>query len=247
MKVAICIVGNPRSFKRTFPSFKENLLKQKHADIFIHTYNQIGQERSDVKIDGTAKEYIKLYSPIRYKIEELNFNFSMLQTMEPYFKSCYEVMQLVKNYEEEYNFKYDIIIKTRADMEYVKPLNIEILNICMNNKNTIFVNHICDLYKYYYDKFLSEQTPLQAAQKALEKNIISFKIDKQNEKEFLPSDYIFLGDRDSMQKCLEEPFKQISKLEQFSPGGERLLSHIVDIYNINYGLSTLYLETNCIR
>jgi hypothetical protein len=105
MKVAICIVGNPRSFKRTFPSFKKNLLKQTPADIFIHTYNQTGQERSDVNVDGTAEEYIELYSPIRSKIEELNFNFQMLQTMEPYFKSCYEVMQLVKNYEQENNFR----------------------------------------------------------------------------------------------------------------------------------------------
>lgn len=247
MKIAICIVGNPRSFKRTFPSFKENLLKQVTADIFIHTYNQIGQERSDVKVDGAAKEYIELYSPIHSKIDKLNFNFQMLNTMEPYFKSCYEVMQLVKNHEKEHNLKYDIIIKTRADMEYLRPLNINILNLCINNKNTIFVNHVCDLYRYYYENDLFESTPILAAQKAIEKNIISFRINKQNNKEFLPSDYVFLGDRNSMEKCLEEPFKQISKLSQFTPGGERLLGHIVDIFNINYGLSTLYLETNCVR
>ena len=50
-----------------------------------------------------------------------------------------------------------------------------------------------------------------------------------------------------MKICLEEPFKQISKLSEFSPGGEKLLSHIVDIFNIKYGLSTLYLNTNCLR
>lgn len=247
MKVAICIVGNPRSFKRTFESFKKNLLKQINADIFIHTYNQIGQERSDVYVDGTAEEYIELYSPVSRQIDELNFNFQILQTMEPYFKSCYEVMQLVKDYENKYNFKYDIIIKTRADMEYIKPINIDILNLCLNNKNTIFVNHVCDLYKYYYGNNLFEDTPILAAEKALNKNIITFKINQQNDKEFLPSDYIFLGDRNSMEKCLEEPFKQISKLSKFTPGGERLLGHIVDIFNINYGLSTLYIETNCVR
>lgn len=247
MRIAICIVGNPRSFKRTFPSFKDNLLQQTNADIFIHTYNQIGQERSDVHVDGTAHEYIQLYSPVSSKIDQLNFSFQMLQTMEPYFKSCYEVMQLVKKYEQEQNFKYDLIIKTRADMEYVKPLNVEILNICLNNSNTVFVNHVCDLYKYYYGDNLFEDTPILAAQKAIDKNILSFKINQQINKEFLPSDYVFLGDRSSMQKCLEEPFKQITKLSQFFPGGERLLGHIVDIYNINYGLSTLYLETNCIR
>jgi thiol-disulfide isomerase/thioredoxin len=247
MKVAICIVGNPRSFKRTFPSFKKNLLKQTPADIFIHTYNQTGQERSDVNVDGTAEEYIELYSPVRSKIEELNFNFQMLQTMEPYFKSCYEVMQLVKNYEQEYNFQYDIIIKTRADIEYLKPLDIKILDIIINNKNTIFVNHVCDLYKYYYGNNLFEDQPILAAEKALKENITSFKITTQNNKEFLPSDYVFLGDRKSMEKSLEEPFKQISKLSQFSPGGERLLAHIVDIFNINYGLSTLYIKYNCLR
>jgi thiol-disulfide isomerase/thioredoxin len=191
MKVAICIVGNPRSFKRTFPSVKKNLLKQTPADIFIHTYNQTGQERSDVNVDGTAEEYIELYSPVRSKIEELNFNFQMLQTMEPYFKSCYEVMQLVKNYEQEYNFQYDIIIKTRADIEYLKPLDIKILDIIINNKNTIFVNHVCDLYKYYYGNNLFEDQPILAAEKALKENITSFKITTQNNKEFLPSDMYF--------------------------------------------------------
>jgi thiol-disulfide isomerase/thioredoxin len=247
MRVAICIVGNPRSFKRTFLSFRDNLLKQNCADIFIHTYDQIGQERSDVNVDGTPEEYIDLYSPVRNKIEKLNFNFQMLQTMEPYFKSCYEVMQLVKNYEQEYNFQYDIIIKTRADIQYIEPINKKILNIINNNRNTIFVNHVCDLYKYYYENSLFEDQPILAAEKALKENITSFKIITQNDKEFLPSDYVFLGDRKSMEKCLEEPFKQISKLSQFSPGGERLLAHIIDTFNINYGLSTLYIKYNCIR
>jgi hypothetical protein len=40
-----------------------------------------------------------------------------------------------------------------------------------------------------------------------------------------------------MEKSLEEPFKQISKLSQFSPGGERLLAHIVDIFNTFYKIT----------
>lgn len=248
MKIAICIVGNPRSFKRTFSSFKENLLKNINADIFIHTFENTGQERSDVTVDGTTSEYINLYKPNLNKVDKIHFDFQHLNNMEPYFRSCYEVVKLVENYEEQYNFKYDILIKTRADILYLEPLNKKILEIIYNNKNTIFVNHVCYNNQYYYNSYEYELSPELAAQKSLEKNIFSFKMDKKNNsEEHLPNDYIFLGDRKSMQIALEEPYKNISKLIEFSPGGERLLNHVINSYNINYGLSTLYLKVNCLR
>ena len=64
--VAVIISGNPRSFKRCYPSFKENIIDTLNPDIFIHTWRLECREIPDVTVDGSCEEYIDLYKPTAF-------------------------------------------------------------------------------------------------------------------------------------------------------------------------------------
>ena len=72
-KIAIQLAANPRSFKRCYPFFKANILDTLNPDVFIHTWNLKGKERPDVTTDGSCEEYIELYKPKKFIIEDLEY------------------------------------------------------------------------------------------------------------------------------------------------------------------------------
>jgi hypothetical protein len=159
MRVAVIVCGNPRSFKRTYPFFKANVLDTLNPDVFIHTYNLEGKERPDVKVDGTPEEYINLWNPKAYEIEDLKFNYEHLQTMVPYFKSLYRSHEIMKDYEAVHEIKYDVILKTRADVKFCHPVKDSYLLPCLV-QDVIFVSHFHDGlpndYMFYSNRKMME-------------------------------------------------------------------------------------------
>jgi hypothetical protein len=139
MKVAIQLAANPRSFKRCFDSFNKNILQELNPDIFIHTWNLKGSERPDVKTDGTCEEYIDLYKPNSYQIEDLEYNYEPLQTMVPHFTSRYKTNELRKRYQEKNNIKYDVIICGRPDVKLLSPFKMEYAK--MVEEDSIWIHH----------------------------------------------------------------------------------------------------------
>jgi len=125
MKVAIQLPANPRSFKRCYESFKTNILDTLNPDIFIHTWDLKGKERPDVITDGSCQDYIDLYKPKEFIIEELNYNYQPLQTMVPHFTSRFKVNELRKRYQQKNNIKYDVVIFGRPDVKLMSPFKME--------------------------------------------------------------------------------------------------------------------------
>ena len=109
MKIAIQLAANPRSFKRNYESFKKNILDTLSPDVFIHTWRLHGNERPDVTTDGSCEEYVDLYKPNAYEIEDLRYNYQPLMTMVPHFTSRYKTNLLRKKYQESHNIKYAVI------------------------------------------------------------------------------------------------------------------------------------------
>lgn len=117
MKIALCFSGQARSFKQGYEYYKKNLLSFYDVDVFIHTWEF-----------PESEELIKLYKPISYVIEPaLKDNFDQIYTNTPnphkwparftvaalysMEKSCW----LKKEHEQENNFVYDWVIKSRTD------------------------------------------------------------------------------------------------------------------------------------
>lgn len=136
MKVAICVSGHVRDYESFLPGLKK-LKDHFNADLFIHSYklrgNDIrfafGGETQSEKID--YNKIVGILDPKLYEFTEelepfdfLKGRFYAEQKMfltEPHYKMIYKMWccnELKKQYENENNFKYDLVIRTRFDLSY---------------------------------------------------------------------------------------------------------------------------------
>jgi hypothetical protein len=159
MKIAFCLSGQPRFVEKGVDSFQKNILKNNNVDIFIH--NWYDKNNKNKKFDSSqfyldsktghqsekTESILNNLSPKKIILEQpKNFEeFSHLvdlptakQTkLASMFYSMYRCNQLKKEYEHENGFIYDLVIKTRIDIEYNQQLDILKL-INDNYENNIF-------------------------------------------------------------------------------------------------------------
>jgi len=199
MKIAVQIAANPRSFKRNYEYFKKNIVDTLNPDIFIHTWRLHGRERPEVTTDGTCEEYIDLYKPKAYEIEDLHYNYQPLMTMAPHFTTRYRVNEIRKKYEKENNIKYDVVIMHRADIRLTNPP-------ISNN----------------YGQVIGSEFKMEYAERLKEDEIWIHHF-----KEGIPADYFFYSSPKWMDIGIEGCFNNLDKLNIFSPGSERLWWHVL--------------------
>lgn len=142
MKIALCISGQPRNLLRNVPNLINNLIKPNNiTDIFIHTWYD--KSLDNTHFDSAQPQLdsrIGVYLPDSdlYLIEHLNPKKILCEKPKTFdelnhlknlptaiqkrlasnFYSVWMCNELKKNFELENNFKYDIVIKTRVDLEY---------------------------------------------------------------------------------------------------------------------------------
>lgn len=126
MNIAVCVSGQLRNFKETFPYFKENIINHLNPDVFIYG-------------DGLSDELIELYEPkgFGYQKDLIDYDYSGhiveggvrptgIINMYYKIKMCNE---LKKNYELQNQFKYDLVIRARFDEFFIRKFNQEELQI----------------------------------------------------------------------------------------------------------------------
>jgi hypothetical protein len=171
MKIAVCLSGQPRGIPLSLDQLKNNILTPNEiVDTFVHTWYhpdwdnvpfdsaQPGQEDGRLgkwkpKTDQIIKESL---NPLKITIEKPN-NFaefldllgqpSAVQTkMASIFYGMWKANELKKEYENEHNFKYDIVLRVRFDLFYNHPLLLK--EFMANNSNDgIFLS-----YKFQHDR-----------------------------------------------------------------------------------------------
>lgn len=82
-RVALCLSGQPRSVRKTFPYIFENIIKPNNADVFVHiNYDPSDNYIEKTHLDGGCCEYTEnmidviqeLYNPVRMLFEKpINF------------------------------------------------------------------------------------------------------------------------------------------------------------------------------
>jgi hypothetical protein len=148
MKLAICISGLPRSFKRTYNSLDKYILSQHDCDIFISTWDFIsaGSGTRVYAQDGSVEEYISLYKPKSYEVEKFTddtldnlFNYrslkqkyNILPSLLPMSYKVYKTNKLRLDFEMKNFIKYDAVIRARSDLSYQS---------CIPNQELLRVNH----------------------------------------------------------------------------------------------------------
>ena len=117
MKIALCLSGQARSFKKGFEYHKKNLLNKYDVDVFIHTW-----KADDIEV------WTELYKPVDILIEDsLTDDFDSLYTNTPnaekwpprftvaMFYSMYRSNEMKVTHEMKEKFTYDWVIKSRPD------------------------------------------------------------------------------------------------------------------------------------
>lgn len=130
MKIALCLSGQPRSFKQGYSYHKEHLLDYHDVDVFIHTWAVRGIEELNIlyrpkamlvesSLEGNFDQmYINTPDAIRHPPR---FTVSMLYSM-------WQSSNLREEYEKKHKFKYDWVIKSRTDFALNTLIPFELLN-----------------------------------------------------------------------------------------------------------------------
>lgn len=150
MKIAICISGHLREgHKLCFPSVKKYLLDKYDCDIFVSSFKEMGA-KNYANADNHPIEdnddvtgiILDTYKPKRYNIEHGNANWlSVLRDrynglttrngtkvwqVAAMHRNIYDAQRLRREYEGDSGTKYDLVIRTRFDNEFISDTVAEL-------------------------------------------------------------------------------------------------------------------------
>tara|TARA_R110000765_G_scaffold395112_1_gene488814 strand:- start:19 stop:762 length:744 start_codon:yes stop_codon:yes gene_type:complete len=132
MRVAICLSGELRNYKDTFPYFKKYIMDVLNPDIFIYTNgNEDFLNNYNAKSISIQEGSVDLNHGYR-QVHDSTSVISVLNQQHK-IESC---NKLKIEYENEHDFKYDIVIRCRLDSFFTRPFSSEELQ---PNKDVILV------------------------------------------------------------------------------------------------------------
>ncbi|MBN8550160.1 MAG: hypothetical protein J0M12_12655 [Deltaproteobacteria bacterium] len=141
MRVALCLSGMPRSFKKCADGLFRNFIDIYKPDIFISTWLSEMVDDAFPETDS-PHELIDLYKPLKFDIEIYNEkrkasfetnpfkNFSdrggrSVSRMIPMFYKIHLADMHRFYYEQENKFAYDVVVRCRTDILLHKPVQLE--------------------------------------------------------------------------------------------------------------------------
>lgn len=168
MKTALCLSGHLRSFRHTFQSLKNNIIDPLNCDVFIHTWDVIGaptgKNPGDIKNENfktinCLQDIYGMFNPKYMSIEEQQDKLDLFinQTNDikvpadeqqyimkhiglhiSMFYSIFMSNNLRKDYEQENNIEYDLIVRCRPDLFFKTILDFSMFA----DKNKLYVPDI---------------------------------------------------------------------------------------------------------
>lgn len=176
MKIALCLSGQPRYLDIGYQYLYNIFLSKYDVDVFSHIWFDekltnkdidfcIRYNRSHKWEKNSDKKVLDLYKPKKYIFEPpkqfstqpfLGANFELIkpENVLSMYYSIEQANKLKKEYEEENNFKYDVVIRSRTDI-ILQNFNLNLLNL--ENK----------IYYYGLDQLMFENIPITNDQFAL--------------------------------------------------------------------------------
>lgn len=160
MKIALCLSGQPRYFKSGYEQIKKVILDVYDVDCFVHTWWDSSFENTQMEFspqltygrkyvwEKDTLELIKnLYSPKKILSEKqiefktfdwCNYGLCTPMNLHSMFYSIMMSNNLKKKYEESENFKYDVVIRCRFDINFKNyKLNLNTIDLDRLNAFTI--------------------------------------------------------------------------------------------------------------
>jgi hypothetical protein len=147
--IAILIRGHSRNYQHVYQNFYDNIMKYKSSEnvkIFIHTWSTTNYDNTT---PVNKENIVELYQPESIIVEDQK-SVILRNANKAKFAyqlySMHKLKNLVRQYEQKNNCKFDAFIHTRFDMVYFKSLP-EFLNLSKTHDIATFEKSI------YYDLF----------------------------------------------------------------------------------------------
>jgi len=147
MKVALCLSGQPRSFRLGYDYINKNLLSKYDCDVFIHTWSYDFFDYREL-INLYKPKSIKIDAPLNSSSYRKGYRFCPYNVVSSLY-GIYETVLLAENYINNQIYTiddvvYDWVIRTRFDF----ALNVD-LDIDNKDNNLIYVpesgsHHVCN-------------------------------------------------------------------------------------------------------
>lgn len=139
MRIALCLSGHMRSYRKTYQSIRYNIIDPYSTDVFISTWDRIGADRSydlnliDVETSSMLKSIEVAFRTKNINIEKYNGkNYELYPLVKDrsnpigvlsMFYNINKADELRRNYEIKHKFKYDVIIRSRPDILFTSSIN----------------------------------------------------------------------------------------------------------------------------
>lgn len=184
MKIAICLSGQPRTWKKCYQRWLEIFSPKGEIDFFFHLWdyntlpNLLATHNGGINIEdellsqSEKDDIIKTFSPKNFLFESRkpisywNCKIPIEKQFGPWcieqFYSLYRVSLIKREYEIQNNFRYDIVVRLRTDLWINdKP------EIITPEPNTVYTSHcswdnnfrcyrVGDIF-YYADSYTFDQ------------------------------------------------------------------------------------------
>jgi hypothetical protein len=127
MRIAILLSGYPRNYMTAYESLKAPYMDKYQCDFFIHSWYKDGN--FDV---NSYAGYVNTFKPVKFFLEkQITFDTStqrdkwdlLLQNTLSQFYSVGAANMLKSKYEDENNFKYDLVMRMRPDLHLIRPID----------------------------------------------------------------------------------------------------------------------------
>lgn len=125
MKIAICFSGQARSLNWTFFNLKDYLIdKLDNPDIFIHIAEDDSSSKFKNYLDKLDAKVLKIEKDEEINVDKLIHQQRNIKQYMNMINSWKKSNELRIQYQKEKNIKYDAVIRTRLDVRFFNPINL---------------------------------------------------------------------------------------------------------------------------